>query len=129
MRTTIGSLSPDQNLLDPFIQVGLDAAIKPRIAVNHLLDGGDRLVVVDLGIDADPVLAVGNADDFVRQERLADMCAEVADPGYRPQLTADRLGDAQHFWVRRAGIGYPMDQEVPLLERWQQRIPEERPGC
>src|SRR5256885_10754977 len=54
-----------------------------------------RLVVIDMGIDADPVLTAGDADDFVRQEGLTDMRAKIAHPGDGTQFTADPLSDAK----------------------------------
>jgi hypothetical protein len=113
---------PCQNFLDPLAQVGFDTTKEARITVDHFLDRGNRLVVVDVGIDADPVLAVGDTDNLVRQECLADVRTEIANSGDRAQFAADALGDAQHFRMGCARIGDPVNQEIPLFERWQERI-------
>src|SRR5207245_10073651 len=36
-----------QHLIDSLVEVGLHIVVEPRIAVDHLLDGSQRLVVVD----------------------------------------------------------------------------------
>ena len=81
-----------------------------------------------MGIDADPVLTAGDADNFVRQEGLTDMRTKIANPGDGTQFTADPLSDAKHFRMRCAWISDPVDQEIPLLERWHERIAQHRPG-
>ena len=55
------------------LQVGLHIAVKPGVTVDHLLNLGHRLVIVDIGIDADPVLAEINTDDLVHDEGLPDV--------------------------------------------------------
>ena len=70
-----------EHLADALLEVGLDVAPQTGIAVDDLLDGGERLVVVDRRVDADPVLAEFDAVRLVGDERLADVGAEVADAG------------------------------------------------
>ena len=115
-----------QHLSDPLLQIGLHVAIEPGIAVDHLLDRGQRLVVVDRRIDADPVLGEVDAVHLVGDERLADVGAAVAHARDGPQLLTGRDRDPDHLRMRRAGLGHPVHQEVALLERRQQRLPEQR---
>ena len=73
-----GLAGAGQHLPDALLQVGLHVTADPRIAVDHLLDPGQRLVVGRRGVDADPVLTELRAHRLVRDERLADVGAEVA---------------------------------------------------
>jgi hypothetical protein len=115
-----GLAGPGQDLADTFLQVGLYVPPESGIAVDHLLDGSACLVVVDLGIDADPVLAEVDAVGLVGQQGLPDVGAEVAHPGDGAQLPAGRGGDPDLLRVGGARRGYPMHQEVPLLEVGEQ---------
>ena len=117
-----------QDLLDALPEVGLNVAIKPRIAVDGLLDGLQRRLVVDVGVDADPVLGEVDAVGLVAADRAPDMRAEVAHAGDLAQLAAGLLGDAVGLRMRGARRRHPVHQEVALLERGQQRLSEERPG-
>ena len=51
MRTTIGSLEPVEDLVDPLVEVGLHVAVQPGVAVDDLLDRGEGLVVVGGRVD------------------------------------------------------------------------------
>ena len=94
----VGALDPDddrmagagQHLPDPLLQVGLDVGDQARVVVHDRLDLVDRLVVVDLGVDADPVLAELRPHRLVRLVGLADVGAEVADPGDGGELLGRR---------------------------------------
>ena len=68
---------PGQDLVDALVEIGLDIAVNAGIAVDHLLNGSDRLVVVDVGIDADPVLGEVDADHS---------SADQAWPMWEPKL-------------------------------------------
>src|SRR3954447_13096423 len=90
---------PRQNLFDALIQIRLHTAKQTRIAVHHLLDSGNRLLVIDVRVDADPVLTVGDADDFICQKRLTYMSAEIANAWDGTQLMAYPFGGAEHFRI------------------------------
>ena len=79
-----------QDLADPLLEIGLHVAPQAGIAVDHLQDGGVRLVVVDGRVDADPVLAELDTVRLVGDERLADVRAAVADTRDRSQLVRRR---------------------------------------
>ncbi len=96
-----GFAGSGQHLVDSFVEIGFHIVEEPRIAVDHLLDGGHRLVVVGLGIDADPVLAEIDAVDLIGQQGLPDVGAEVAHPRNGPQLAADLGHDPPLFDARR----------------------------
>src|SRR5205085_4471728 len=83
-----GLAGPGQYLLDALLEVGGDIPLQPRIAVDNLLDGGNRLVVVGVRIDRDPVLTGVHAHDLIGEERLADVGAEVPYARDRPELLA-----------------------------------------
>ncbi len=76
-----------EHLPDPLLQVGLDVALDPRVTGDDLLHARQRLVVVDLRIDADPVLAEIDAVRLVGQERLADVRTAVAHARDAPELS------------------------------------------
>ena len=109
-----------EHFADALLQVGLQVAVQPGVALHHLVDGVHRLVVVDLRVDADPVLAEVDAHHFVGGEGLADVSAEVAHAGDGAQFLAGPGGDAHHFRMRGVGLGHPMHQEVAFLEIGQQ---------
>jgi hypothetical protein len=67
-----------QDLLDALAQVGLHVAVQAGVALDGPVDGGQRLVVVDVLVDADPVLAEVRAVDLVALQRLPDVRAAVA---------------------------------------------------
>ncbi len=89
----MGSAGSGEDLVDPFVEVGQHVVIQARVAIDHLLDLGERLVVVGGGIDADPVLTEVRADDLLGQERLADVGPEVCDAGDRPEVLTRRGDD------------------------------------
>ena len=93
MRTTTDSLVPVSDLLDALAQVGLHVAVDARVALDRPLDGRERLVVVGLRADADPVLAEVDAVDLVGEQRLADVRAAVAHAGDLAQVLAGRDRD------------------------------------
>ena len=115
-----------QHLPDPLLQVRLHVPVDPRVALDDLLHLGERLVVVGRRIDADPVLAEVDADHLVREQRLADVGAAVANARDRPKLLAGPDRDPRLLGPRRARLRQPVHQEVPLLEIGQERLPEER---
>ena len=116
-----------ENLLDPFPQIRLDIAVQAGVAGDHGLDARVRLVIVDPGVDADPVLGEVHVVRFVSPDRAADMGAEVPHTGNSAQLAARRLRDPDGFRMRGAFRRHPMHQEVPLLERRKQPLAKERP--
>ena len=69
-------------------QVGLHVREHPRITSYDILDLGERLVVVDLRVNADPVLPEVNPGNFFTEERLPDMGSEISDPGNCPEFIA-----------------------------------------
>ena len=74
-RTTIGLAAAGDDLLGPLVQVGLAVPEEAGVVGDHLVDGGDRLVVVDVRVDADPVLAEVDAVRLVALERLPQVRA------------------------------------------------------
>ena len=82
-----------QDLLDPLPQVRLHVAVEPGVALDRRMDGGQRRVVVDVGADADPVLAEVHPVDLVGHEGLPDVRAAVADAGDLPEVPARTNGD------------------------------------
>ena len=115
-----------QDLLDALAQVGLDVALHARIAVDGALDGGQRLVVVDVLVDRDPVLAEVHAIDLVAEQRLADVRAAVAHAGDLLQVLAGRHRDAVLVLDARRRLRQPVHEEVALLEVRQQLRPQRR---
>src|SRR5829696_5133762 len=105
-----------QDLPDPFSQVCLDVPIKPRVGIDRILDGCQSLVIVDLGIDADPVLAEVHAIGLVGQESLPNVRSAVAHARDLPQVLTGPNGDSKLFRSRRAWLRQPVHEEVPLLE-------------
>ena len=79
---------PCQHLSHPLFEIGLHVARDPRVAVNCLPNSGQRLVIVDRRVDADPVLTEVDTVNLIRQQGLSDMGAAVADPRDFPQLIA-----------------------------------------
>ena len=86
-----GVAGAGQHLADPLLEIRLHVALQSGVAVDDLLDVGDGVLVVDGGIDADPVFAEVHADDLVGGERLADVRTEVSDARDLPQLLAGPL--------------------------------------
>src|SRR5215211_9193269 len=113
-----------KHLLDPFSQVGLHVPIEPGVAVDRLLDGDQSIVIVDCGIDADPVLAEVHAVGLVGQESLSYVRSAVAHARDLPQVLTGPNRDSKLFRSRRAGLGQPVHEEVPLLEVRKQDRPE-----
>src|SRR5829696_3740093 len=105
-----------QDLPDPFSEVCLDVPIKPRVGIDRILDGGQSLVIVDLGIDADPVLAEVHTIGLVGQESLPNVRSAVAHARDLPQVLTGPNRDSKLFRSRSAGLGQPVHEEVPLLE-------------
>ncbi len=115
-----------EHLSDAFLQIGLHIAVDARVAVHHLLNGVERRVVVGPGIDAHPVLGEINPDRLIRHQGAADVRAEVPHALDGPQLLAGLDRDPVHLRMGGAGLGQPVHQEVPLLERREQLFPELR---
>ena len=90
MRTTIDSLVPVRTSLIALAQVGLHVAVDARVALDGPVHRGERLVVVDVLVDADPVLAEVHAVDLVGR----------AAPGRCASRSCARRGS-------RAGPGTP----------------------
>jgi hypothetical protein len=77
----MASLLPLRVSLVRSLQVGLHVALEPPDSRRPPSGCGHGLVVVDLGVDADPVLGEVDADGLVGQGALPDVGAEVPDPG------------------------------------------------
>ena len=73
-----------EHLVDSLPEIGLHVVIQAGVAVHNLLDRLQRLVVVGIAIDADPVLAEVRPHDLLCQEGLADVRAKAPDPGDLP---------------------------------------------
>ena len=115
-----------EDLLDALAQVGLHVALHARIAVDGARDGRERLVVVGVLVDRDPVLAEVHAVDLVAEQRLADVRAAVAHAGDLLQVLAGRHRDAVLLLDVRRRLGEPVHEEVALLEVRQQLRPQRR---
>src|SRR3954454_14982817 len=57
-----------QHLFDPLPQIGLDVAVDSGVAVDRLMNGVQRLVVVGLRIDTDPILGEVDANYLVSNQ-------------------------------------------------------------
>ena len=121
-----GLALPPDHLGDALGQVGLDVGEQPGIASDHLGDLLSGLVVVDLGIDADPVLAEVHSRGLLAQKRLADVGAEVPHARDLPQLLAARDDDAALLREGGPRLGQPVHQEVLLLELREQLLAQLR---
>src|SRR5207249_2294434 len=64
--------------------------------------------------------------DLLTEKRLPDVCAEVADPGYLPELLADAQRRTLHLLRRGSRLADPVHQEVTFLERREERLTEQR---
>ena len=117
---------PGENLLDALAQVGLHVAVEARVPLDRPVNGRQRVVVVDVLVDADPVLAEVDAVDLVAHQRLADVRAAVAHAGDLAQVLAGPHRDARLLRRGRARLGQPVHQEVALLEVRQQLVAERR---
>jgi hypothetical protein len=115
--------------VDPLLRVGQHLAVEPGVAVDHLLDAGDGLVVVGGRVDAHPQLAGVDADDLVRGHGAAHVGADVADPLELLQLLAGLRRDPGHLRVGRARRAVQADQQVGVLERGRQVLGEQRHQC
>src|SRR5215208_2899912 len=113
-----------QHLPDPFSQVCLRIPIESRVGIDRILDGGPGLVIVDLGIDAYPVLAEVHAVGLVGQVSLPYVRSAVANAGDLSQVLTGPNRNPKLFRSRRAGLGQPVHEEVPLLEIRKQDRPE-----
>ena len=117
-------LASCQHLFDAFLEIRLDVAIEPGVAVDELLNLGQRFVVVHLGVDADPVLGEVDAVRLVAGDGATDVGATVADPRNGDQLFTRFFRDPDHLRMGGAGGGHPVHQEVSFLEVRQQRLSE-----
>ena len=117
-----------EHFLHAFSEIGLDIAIDAGIAGDRVLYSFQGLVVVDLRIDADPVLREVDAHDLVGHKRPADVSAEVAHPGNGSQFFAGSYRHPVHLGMRCPGRRHPVHEEVALLEGRQQRGSEQRPN-
>src|SRR5215212_12145777 len=100
--------------------------IEPRVAIDRILDGGQSLVIVDCGVDADPVLTEINTGYLLPQESLPNVRSAVAHARDLPHVLAAPLHDTRLFLCRAGGLGQPVHEEVPLLEGRKQVLPERR---
>src|SRR5829696_7413776 len=113
-----------QRFLDGFPQIRLHVAIETGVAIHGIPDGGHGLVVVDLGADADPVLAEVHAMHLLPQHGLPYVGSAVAYSGDLAQVLTSPNRHPHLFRSRRTGLGHPMHEEVPLLEVRKQGLPE-----
>ena len=81
-------LGAGQDLLDTFVEIALDVAVQARVAGRDGTHRGHGLVVVGIGVDADPVLPKVDSGHLLTQEGLPDMRAEAANTGDRTQVPA-----------------------------------------
>src|SRR5215203_1661123 len=98
--------------------------IEPWVAVDRILDGGQSLVIVDCGVDADPVLTEINTGYLLPQESLPNVRSAVAHARDLPHILAAPLHDTRLFLCRAGRLGQPVHEEVPLLEGRKQVLPE-----
>src|SRR5918995_3668736 len=113
-----------QYLPDPFSQVCLDVPVEPRVSIDHVRHGGQSLVVVDRGIDADPVLAEVHAVGLVGLKSLPYVRSAVAYAGDLLQVLTGPNRDPKLFRLGSAWLRQPVHEEVPLLEIRKQDRPE-----
>ena len=70
-----------QHFLDSFAQIGEQIAIQPGVAVDDGLDLGNRRLVVDRRVEADPQLREIRSDDLVGDFRPTDVRPKFRTPG------------------------------------------------
>ena len=122
-----GIVGAGQHFPHPVSEVRLHVPRQSGITVDHPLDGGDCRLVVGLGIDGQPELTGVDADHLISSDRASEVSADVADSGHGPQLARRLVHHAGHRRMRGPRLPYPVDQQVPLLERGQVRLGEQRP--
>src|SRR6185312_9292285 len=105
-----------ENLFDALVEIGEHIAIDARVAVDNATNRLDRLVVVRLLVDADPVFGEVHPSDLFTEERLANVRAERSDTRDSPQVVTDACRYSRCLLRRRARGGDEMDQEVAFLE-------------
>ena len=121
-----GGAGAGQHFLDALAKIGEQIAIESRVAIDHRLDLGNRLLIVDARVQADPQLGKVGADHFVGDFGAADVRAEVAHAGNGAQLLAGALGDSPHRVDRGAGFLHPVHQEVILTKIGQELLAQQR---
>ena len=115
-----------QHLVDPLSQIGQQLPEDAGIGVHDLFELTDRLVVVGVLVDAEPALAEVRAHHLLRQEGLPDVGTEALDGRNRAEVLAALDHDSLLLGAGRAGRGRPVREDVPLLERRIQLLPEAR---
>ena len=126
MRTTIGSLEPVEHLVDPLVQVGLHVAVQAGVAVDHLLDRGQRLVVVGLRVDADPVLGEVDADDLVGQHAWPMCEPKLRTPGMARSSLLAAVDDPLLLRSDVPGLVIQCIRKSRSLNVGQQRLAQQR---
>ena len=107
----------------PALRIGQHVSVEAGVAVDHVLDRSHGLVVVGRRIEADPQLAGVDVDDLIATSSARPtMGADVADAGDRRSSRWPAPVIRFISGQRRAGRAIPVDQEVALLERRQQRL-------
>ncbi|HEV7194961.1 MAG TPA: efflux RND transporter permease subunit, partial [Pedococcus sp.] len=100
----------------------LGQSLFPAFKERDLLNLGDRVGVVDVRVEADPVLAEVDAGHLLAEAGLADVRADTAHARDRLQLAVDLRGGAFHVGDRGARGGDPVHQQVAFLERREQGL-------
>src|SRR5215213_8071879 len=98
--------------------------IEPRVTVDRILNGGQSLVIVHRGIDADPVLAEVHTGYLLPKESLPYVRSAVANARDLAHILATPSYDTRLFLCRAGRLRQPVHEEVPLLEGRKQVLSE-----
>src|SRR5215813_10454363 len=96
--------------------------VQPRVTINHPLDGGQRGIVVNGRVNADPILSEVDTRDLFPCYGAPDMGSEGDDPWDGPQIATDPARNPNHLILCGAWLGHPVDEEISLLERGKERL-------
>src|SRR5215207_3776535 len=98
--------------------------IDPGVTIDRILNGGQSPVIVNRGVEADPVLAEVHTGYLLPQESLPNVRSAVAHAGDLPHILPALSHDTRLFLCRACGLRQPVHEEISLLEGRKQVLPE-----